>query len=466
MALLLIITVCGLLMLGYPVAFTLAGTALIFAGIGILVDPSIIGKVGLIPLRLFGILDKSLLIAIPLFIFMGVMLERSKIAERLLDTMALLFGPMRGGLGISVILVGMLLAASTGIVGATVVTMGLISLPTMTKRGYDPQVATGIICASGTLGQIIPPSIVLIILSDVLATAATTAKSSLPFDQASQIPSVSITDLFIGAIIPGLLLVGCYIIYIIFIALSKPEKVPAIPKSERSQSSKKDLFIKTLTVLLPPIILILFVLGSILTGLASPTEAAAVGAVGATLLAIFSRKFNGKILGDVSRSTMDTTSMVMMILIGSTIFSLVFRLLGGDAMVSDFLKGLPGNEYSALLFVMLLIFALGFILDFFEITLIVIPIVGPILLAMGFHPVWLGILIAVNLQTSFLTPPFGFSLFYLRSVVPKSISTGQIYKGVIPFIVIQVLVLALIIFWKDLATWLPELADQARKANR
>ncbi len=453
MALLLIFTVCGAILLGYPVAFTLAGVALIFAAFGIATDTFNINLLGYIPNRIFfGVMYKPLLIAIPLFIFMGVMLERSKIAERLLDTMALLFGPMRGGLGISVILVGMLLAASTGIVGATVVTMGLLSLPTMIKRGYDPQVATGIIVASGTLAQIIPPSIVLIMLSDVLSNASTSG-------------GVTVSDLFIGAIIPGLMLVIFYILYIVYLAIRKPETVPAIPAEERAQISKKELLIQTFFVLLPPIILILFVLGSILTGLTSPTNAAAVGALGATLLAIAYKKFSLAILRDVSIRTMDTTSMIMMILIGSTIFSLVFRGFGGDLMVEDFLKSLPGNEYSALLFVMLLIFALGFILDFFEITLIVVPIVGPILIAMGFHPIWLGIIIAINLQTSFLTPPFGFSLFYLRSVAPPSISTGQIYKGALAFIAIQVFVLVLIVVWKDLATWLPDVVEQARKAN-
>jgi len=453
MALLLIVVVCAAILMGYPVAFTLAGVSLIFAGIGIATGTFNINLLGYIPSRIFlGVMYKPLLIAIPLFIFMGVMLERSKIAERLLDTMALLFGPMRGGLGISVILVGMLLAASTGIVGATVVTMGLLSLPTMIKRGYDPKVATGIICASGTLAQIIPPSIVLIMLSDVLSTASTSG-------------GVTVSDLFIGAIIPGLMLVACYILYVLYLAVWKPNTVPAIPVEERSQVSKKELLVKTLTVLLPPIVLILFVLGSILTGLTSPTNAAAVGALGATVLAINAGSFNLSMLRDVSLRTMDTTSMIMMILIGSTIFSLVFRGFGGHIIVENFLQSLPGNEYSALLFVMLLIFALGFILDFFEITLIVVPIVGPILIAMGFHPVWLGIIIAINLQTSFLTPPFGFSLFYLRSVTPPSISTGQIYKGVLPFIAIQVLVLILIVIWKDLATWLPDIVEQARKAK-
>ncbi len=450
MVLLLVVSVCVLLMYGYPVALTLGGTAILFAFIGLATGSFDSASFYFLPGRIFGGIvasDAGTLIAIPVFIFMGLMLERAKIAENLLDTMALLFGPLRGGLGISVILVGMLLAASTGIVGATVVTMGLLSLPTMLKRGYDPAVATGTICASGTLGQIIPPSIVLIILADTLSNAASSA------GKAGQ---VTITDLFIGAVIPGLVLVLAYIAYIIYLALFKPDKTPAIPQQELDSISRGELLQRVIRVLLPPLILILVVLGSILTGIAYPTNAAALGAIGAIFLAAMNRRFNLDILRDVMQHTLKITSMVMMILLGATLFSLVFRSFGGDEIIEHFLKTISGNNmYVALLVVMLVIFLLGFVLDFFEITLVVVPIVAPILIKMGISPIWLGILIAINLQTSFLTPPFGFSLFYLRSVTPKTVRTRQIYTGVIPFIAIQLLVLLLIAFWDGLATWLP-----------
>ena len=456
MAGLMALTATLALLLGFPVAFTLAGTALIFAFIGLLTGDFSATDFEFLPSRIFdGIMWNETLIAIPVFVFMGVMLERSKIAERLLETMALLFGPIRGGLGISVIVVGTLLAASTGIVGATVVTMGFLSLPTMLKRGYSTRVATGSICASGTLGQIIPPSIVLIILADVLSNAATRVSSQV---------NVSITDLFIGALIPGLLLVVFYILYIVILGIVKPDAVPAIPESERKALSSQGLWLTVIKVLVPPLVLIVLVLGSILTGVASPTNAAAVGAIGAMVLAIINRQFTYAILKDVMRSTLEITSMVMLILIGATIFTLIFRSYGGDEAIKSFLITLPGGVFSAMLVVMLVIFLLGFIIDFFEITLVVIPIVAPILMHMGVHPVWLGIMIAINLQTSFLTPPFGFSLFYLRGVAPPEVKTLDMYKGVIPFIVIQLLVLCILAYWQDLATWLPEVAEKARKA--
>ncbi|BBB31606.1 TRAP transporter large permease [Neptunomonas japonica] len=438
------------LLMGYSVAFSLAGTGLLFAGIGALTGHFDSVFLEAIPNRLFGIMNNEVLIAVPLFVFMGVMLEKSKIAEGLLDTMSILFGSMNGGLGISVTIVGMLLAASTGIVGATVVTMGLLSLPTMLRRGYDPQVACGVICASGTLGQIIPPSIVLVLLGDVISSAYQQSQ----IDQGLFSPeTVTVGDLFLGALIPGLLLVLAYTLYIVGKAVISPSSVPAIPKEERD--AVDNLWGKVLSALVPPILLIGLVLGSILGGLATPTEAAAVGAVGAVVLAIFKRNFNLETLTGVMRSTTQVSSMVFIILVGASIFSLVFRGFGGDDMVRDFLTDLPGGVWGALAVVMLVMFLLGFFLDFIEITFVVVPIVAPILLTMGLDPIWLGIMIALNLQTSFLTPPFGFALFYLRGVAPESISTGQIYRGVIPFIAIQLTMLGLLAAWPALATWLP-----------
>ena len=439
-----------ILLIGYPVAFSLSGSALLFALIGYMTGTFDSVFLEAIPNRIQGILSNELLIAIPLFVFMGVMLEKSKIAEELLETMGQVFGGKPGGLGLSVLVVGMLLAASTGIVGATVVTMGLLALPTMLKRGYSPQIATGVICASGTLGQIIPPSIVLVLLGDVISSAYQQAQ----LDQGIFAPeSVTVGDLFLGALIPGMLLVGLYALYIIIIAIMAPNKVPPIPEDERKVS--KELWMQVLTVLIPPIGLIVLVLGSILGGIATPTEAASVGSVGAIILAQFKKTLNFAILQKVLRSTTEVTAMVFMILIGASIFSLVFRGFGGDDLVRDFLTNLPGGVFGAVFLVMLVMFLLGFFLDFIEITFVVIPIVAPILLTMGIDPIWLGIMIALNLQTSFLTPPFGFSLFYLRGVAPDSVSTPQIYRGVMPFIGIQIVVIALLAYWPTLATWLP-----------
>jgi tripartite ATP-independent transporter DctM subunit len=456
MAVLLFLVVCLVLLAGFPVAFSLAGTALIFAFIGDLAGSFDASFLEALPNRLYGIMTNVNLIAVPLFVFMGVMLERSKVAEQLLDTMAVLFGPLRGGLGISVTLVGMLLAASTGIVGATVVTMGLLSLPTMLKRGYSPQLATGIICASGTLGQIIPPSIILILLGEVLSSAYQQAQ----LEMGNWSPeAVSVGDLFAGALLPGLLLVSFYIIYLILIAWLKPESSPAIPASERGGNNGQ-LLRRVFMVLLPPLLLILAVLGSILTGAATPTEAASVGAVGAILLALSQRTFNLAILQEVMQATTRITAMVFLIFIGASLFSLVFRGYGGDEMVKALLTDLPGGVFGAMLLVMGIMFLLGFILDFIEITFVVVPIVAPILLTMGLDPVWLGVMIAINLQTSFLTPPFGFALFYLRGVAPAEITTLQIYRGVAPFIVIQLLALGTLALWPELATWLPGVLNQ------
>jgi tripartite ATP-independent transporter DctM subunit len=451
MAILLFLVVCLVLLAGFPVAFSLGGTALLFAFAGEMAGVFDASFLEALPNRLYGIMTNETLIAVPLFVFMGVMLERSRVAEQLLDTMAAMFGPLRGGLGISVTLVGMLLAASTGIVGATVVTMGLLSLPTMLKRGYSPELATGTICASGTLGQIIPPSIILILLGDVLASAYQQAQLDMGIFSPK---TVSVGDLFAGALLPGLLLVLLYVIYLIAVAWLKPQSSPALPLEERGGYGG-ELLLRALKVLLPPMALIIAVLGSILAGVATPTEAASVGAVGAILLAFAQRAFNRETLQEVMRSTTRITSMVFLIFIGASLFSLVFRGYGGDEMVKHLLTDLPGGVFGAMVVVMVVMFLLGFILDFIEITFVVVPIVAPILLAMGLDPVWLGVMIAINLQTSFLTPPFGFALFYLRGVAPTEVSTGDIYRGVAPFILIQLGALAALALWPQLATWLP-----------
>jgi len=452
MPLLLFVTACVVLMAGYPVALSLAGSALLFAFAGEYAgyfDPAFLQA---LPNRLFGIMTNTTLIAVPLFVFMGIMLERSRVAENLLDTMAALFGQLRGGLGYSVTLVGMLLAASTGIVGATVVTMGLLSLPTMLRRGYDPRLSAGVICASGTLGQIIPPSIVLVLLGDVLSSAYQQAQ----LDMGTYSPdTVSVGDLFAGALLPGMLLVLLYLLYIAVTAWARPAAMPLHDDSGRMQVHS--LARRVFQVLLPPVVLIVAVLGSILGGIATPTEAAAVGALGAMLLAVAQRQFNRDVLRDVMLGTTRVTCMVFLILIGASVFSLVFRGFGGDTVVANLLGNLPGGRFGAMLAVMLLMFLLGFVLDFIEITFVVVPIVGPVLLAMGFDPVWLGIMIALNLQTSFLTPPFGFALFYLRGVAPASVTTAQIYRGVMPFIALQLLLLSILAGWPALATWLPHL---------
>lgn len=445
-ALLLFVTVVIVLLAGFPVAFTLAGVGLAFAAVGSLAGVFNDALLSGLPNRLFGIMNNETLVAVPLFVFMGVTLERARIAEDLLDTLCCLFGTLRGGLGISVTLVGMLLAASTGIVGATVVTMGLLSLPTMLKRGYSPEVATGTICASGTLGQIIPPSIILVMLGDVLTSAYQQAQLDMGIFQPK---TVSVGDLFAGALIPGLLLVALYILYLVGVALFRPESMPA------HESDKGISLGRVVRALFPPLFLIFAVLGSILFGLATPTEAAAVGGMGALLLALARRQLNLERLREIMRSTLTISSMVFMILVGASVFSLVFRGYGGDDAVHGLLEALPGGVAGAVIVVMLVMFLLGFVLDFIEITFVVVPIVGPILLAMGLDPVWLGIMIAINLQTSFLTPPFGFALFYLRGVAPPEVSTAQIYRGVIPFVAIQLLALLVLAAAPELVTWLP-----------
>ena len=451
MALVLFACVCGVLLFGYPVALTLAGVSLIFAGIGALVGGFDASYLTAMPNRLFGIVSNETLIAVPLFVFMGVMLEKSKVAESLLVAMAALLGKYRSGMAVSVVLVGMLLAASTGIVGATVVTMGLLSLPSMLNRGYSPAFATGAICATGTLGQIIPPSIALILLGDVLSSAYQKAQLSMGIFSPD---SVSVGDLFVGALVPGLLLVVLYLIYVMVVGVKSGKSddaamnIDATATASATEEPEQSLF----SALVPPLLLIIVVLGSILAGFATPTEAAGVGASGGDVGKQLS-------LAQLKVVTMDTTrmtAMVFMILIGASVFSLVFRGFGGEELIHGFLTELPGGVFGAMLVVMLVVFALGFILDFIEITFVVVPIVAPVLLAMGIDPVWLGIMLALNLQTSFLTPPFGFALFYLRGVAPPTILTSDIYRGVVPFIIIQIVLLIGLAIWPELATWLPE----------
>ncbi len=438
-ALLLFIAVTGVLMAGFPVAFTLGGVSLWFALIGFLTGWFDADFIAALPNRLNGILNNATLMAVPVFVFMGVVLEKAKLAESLLQNMAALLGSKKGGLGFALLIVGMLLAASTGIVGATVVTLGLLAMPVMQKNGYDPAVSAGTICASGTLGQIIPPSIVLVLLGDVLSNAYQQAQLDMNIFNPK---TVSVQDLFMGALIPGLLLVLLYALYLFWVRIRRPDAMPAI--AVENQPSLGTI----LKSLLPPLFLILAVLGSIISGIATPTEAASVGSMGALLLATLNGKLNTTMLRDALKETVKVTAMVFMILIGAALFSLVFKGFGGDEAVQHFLTNLPGGELTALLLVMLILFLLGFILDFIEITFVVIPIVGPILLMMGYDPVWLGIMIAINLQTSFLTPPFGFALFYLRGV--SDINTRALYKGVLPFIVLQLLMLVLLYFYPQL----------------
>ena len=512
----MVVVLCALLLAGYPAAFSLAGVGLAFALIGYSTGVFDLSYILPFPQRIFGAVTNQVLVAVPLFVLMGVVLEKAKIAEELLDEMAKLFGSLRGGLGFSVTIVGALLAASTGIVGATVVTMGLLSLPTMLRRGYDPAFATGTIAAAGTLGQIIPPSIVLILLGDVIANAY--QKSQL--EQGVFAPeTISVGDLFAGALLPGLMLVGLYLAYQTFVAITQPAKAPPIPAEEIGE--RREALIGALKTLPPPLILIIAVLGSILAGAATPTEAASVGAVGAILIAglrlapkggllgrpaviasaaaivglilltsnldlrvgreevsgleragmilaglltlilpvgvIVSLRSLSKTgaLGDIARQSSKVTSMVFTILIGAALFSLVFRGLGGDDTIAHALAAAPGGMVGAVIAVMLVMFILGFFLDFIEITLVVVPLVAPALLAMGVPPLWLGVMMAVNLQTSFLTPPFGFALFYLRGVAPPEVKTMEIYRGALPFVGIQLLALLLLALFPGLATWLP-----------
>ena len=434
--------VATVLMLGFPVAFTLGGVSLWFALAGWFAGWFDVSFIMALPQRIYGIMTNSTLMAVPVFVFMGLVLEKAKLAQSLLENMAALLGGAKGGLGFALLIVGTLLAASTGIVGATVVTLSLLALPVMKKNGYDESLSAGTICATGTLGQIIPPSIVLVLLGDVLSNAYQQAQ----INQGVFSPkTVSVGDLFVGAIIPGLILVSAYGMYWFYIIIRHPNKAPAT-KSEHMDVN----LLNILASLLPPLFLIIAVLGSIISGIATPTEAASVGAIGALLLALLKRQLTKDIIMEISRETVKVSAMIFMILIGAALFSLTFKGFHGDEIIRSFLVDLPGGKYTTFTIVMLVMFLLGFILDFIEITFVIIPIVGPILLTQGFDPVWLGIMFAIVLQTSFLTPPFGFALFYLKGAV--EIDSIKLYKGVFPFIVIQLLVLLLLL-------WQPQLTS-------
>ena len=435
---LMFVAVFLFIFLGYPVAFSLGGSALLFAWAGIAFDYFTPAFMGNFPERVFGIMENQVLLAVPFFVFMGTMLERSKLAEDLLRTIGLLFGPLPGGLALAVVVVGTLLAAATGVVGASVVAMGMISLPIMLRYGYDQSLSTGVICASGTLGQIVPPSIVLVVLGDQLG--------------------VSVGDLFIGALVPGLMLAGLFAVYVFGFALVRPASAPPIPADERPENVGR-LLAEVAKVLVPPLLLILLVLGSIFLGLATPTEAGALGAVGAMLLAAVYGRFRLGALRETMAETLHLSSMVMFLLVGSTAFALVFRGLGGDLWIEDLLTNLPGGRIGFLIVANLAVFGLGFFIDFFEIAFILLPLFIPAARELGFSDpemVWFGVLVAMNLQTSFLTPPFGFSLFYLRGCAPKEIGTGRIYKGAVPFIAIQLVALALVAAFPGLVTGLLE----------
>ena len=448
LAIIMFVTTLGLLLFGFPVAFTLAGTALLFGFLGDFLEIFNFRMLGFFPQRIFGTMINEPLVAVPLFIFMGIMLEKTKIAAGLLQSIGELFGATKGGLGIGVVIVGMLLAASTGIVGATVVTMGMLSLPSMMKAGYDQKIATGTICAAGTLGQIIPPSIVLVLLATILQGA--NEEAAMLVGNLAPDPVTAI-DLFAGAILPGLMLVVLFIIFIFFYARINPLSCPPVETTR----SRGEIYIEAAKSVIPPITLIVLVLGSILFGIATPTESASVGAVGAAMIALLKGELNFKNLKETAIGTVKLSSFVFVILIGASMFSLVFRAFGGDEMIEHFLGNLPGGLYAALILVMVVIFLLGFFLDYIEIIFVIVPLVGPILIANGADPLWLGILISLNLQTSFLTPPFGFSLFFLRGVAPDNIQTRNMYKGVIPFIGIQILAILIVGFYPEIATWLP-----------
>ena len=449
LSIIMFLTTLGLLLFGFPVAFTLAGSALIFGFLGDALEVFNFRMIGFFPQRIFGTMINEPLVAVPLFIFMGIMLEKTKIAAGLLQSIGELFGSTKGGLGIGVVIVGMLLAASTGIVGATVVTMGMLSLPSMMKAGYDQKIATGTICAAGTLGQIIPPSIVLVLLATILQGA--NEEAAMLVGNLAPEPVTAI-DLFAGALLPGLLLVVLFIIFIYFYARINPSSCPPV----ETNKSRGEIYLEAAKSIIPPLTLIVLVLGSILFGVATPTESASVGAVGAAIIALMKGELNYKNLKETALGTVKLSSFVFVILIGASMFSLVFRGFGGDEMIEHFLGGLPGGLYGALIVVMLVIFLLGFFLDYIEIIFVIVPLVGPILIANGADPLWLGILISLNLQTSFLTPPFGFSLFFLRGVAPDEIQTRNMYKGVIPFIGIQILAIFIVGFFPEIATWLPD----------
>lgn len=443
------IAICTTLLSGYPIAQTLAGTSIIFAFIGHSFGTFDYTFLNGLPSRYLGSMNNEVLVAVPLFIFMGLILEKSGIAEALLTTMGQLFGALRGGLAYSVIIVGALLAASTGVVGATVVTMGLISLPAMMRAGYHPRASTGVICASATLAQIIPPSTVLIFVGDLLAgvnQAAQLRKGNFTPD------AISVGDLFAGALIPGFMMVGLYLLWIVYKAVFMPEEVPAL---RMTPEEKSGLGGRIIVALIPPLLLILAVLGSIIFGFATPTESASVGALGAMIMAAINGRLSYETLRYATMNTMTTTAVIFVIVLAASLFSLVFRGLGGEHMVEEALRRMPGGVTGAMFIVMFIMFILGFFLDTFEIILIMLPICGPPLLIMGVDPVWLGVMIGVNLQTSFLTPPFGFTLFYMRGIAPPSITTGDIWIGSVSWTWLQVFALGLVWTFPGTATWLP-----------
>jgi tripartite ATP-independent transporter DctM subunit len=451
LSILLLASSLAIMMLGFGVAFSLAALGMAFAALGAGLGAFDLRLLAALPARFFSIMQNEVLVAVPLFIFMGTVLERSGIAEELLETAGRLFGRLRGGVAVSVVLVGAVFAASTGIVGAAVVTMGMISLPLMLRVGYHPQLATGTICASATLAQIIPPSTVLIFVGDMLQAANSQAQLA----RGIMAPDpVSVGDLFFGALVPGLLLTALYVVWIVIVALVRPAACPALPAADAREEA---LLRRALRALLPPLALVVVVLGSILGGVATPTESASVGAVGAMALAAVRGRLGRETLAEVARTTARLSSMAFLLLFGASVFILVFRGLGGDVFVEGLLKSLPGGLHAAMAVVMALVFVLGFFLDPFEIIFIVVPIAGPVLITLGADPLWLGVLIAINLQTSFLTPPFGFSLFYLRSVAPPAVTTGAIYRGIAPFVAIQLLIFATVWLAPQLATALPRM---------
>jgi tripartite ATP-independent transporter DctM subunit len=451
LSILFFLAICFVIILGYPIAFSLAGTSMIFAVIGHLFGVFDYSFLGALPSRYFGTMTNEVLVAVPLFIFMGLILERSGIAEELLTTMGQLFGRLPGGLGYSVVLVGAVLAASTGVVGATVVTMGLISLPAMMRAGYDPRLSSGVICASSTLAQIIPPSTVLIFVGDILSSvnqSAQMARGNFAPDP------VSVGDLFAGALIPGFILVGLYLSWVVVVAVVRPQACPPLVLTPEEQAS---LPRRVLFALIPPLLLIIAVLGSILSGIATATEASSIGATGAVTLAAWKRKLTWLMVRQASMNTMKTSSLIFVIVLGASLFSLTFRGLGGEHMVEEALKNMPGGAFGAMFIVMFIMFVMGFFLDTFEIILITVPICGAPLIILGLDPIWIGVMIGMNLQTSFLTPPFGFTLFYLRGIAPPEITTQQIWAGAVPFVALQLIGIAIIAMWPELATWLPKL---------
>ena len=431
LAVLMLVVFFGLLMIGIPVAISIATVGFVFGGLGF-------GSTlfNLLPARLFGVVTGYQWLAIPLFVFMGVMLEKSRLADDLLDVMGHLAGGIRGGMGVGIILFGVLMGATTGIVGATVITLGLLTLPTLIKRGYNKSIACGAICASGTLGQIIPPSLILVLLSDITQQ--------------------SVGTLFAAAVGPGLLLAALYIIFILVLGWAKPDLMPAMPKEERDEVSRRQLFIRFWKVVVPPILLVVAVLGSIVGGIAAPTEAACMGALGSILITLASGRLKWIVVRDVARDTTKITAMMMFILMMAQVFALAFRGLHGEDLIHRMFEFLPGGVNADIWFMMLIIFILGFFIEWIEISYIAVPLFLPIMLAQGVDPIWLAMLITINLQSSFLTPPFGWALFYLKGVAPPSVQIGDIYKGVVPFVLMQGLGLLLVFLYPQIALWLPK----------